>query len=279
MTELIAEMLNKMIGEAFGFFDSLMISLIENMLYVEKLFSSVLSADSIMNVYNYIYAFACALVCLKFLAKGFKIYILWRDGDADSSIQDMIIGIAQAAVVMAGFPYLYDLMTDVTKALSNGIMGEFGLAGASAGQLFQLYTSTGMLFELIIILIYAIMVFVLYVMLIKRGVELMVLRLGVPFAALGLVDSNLGVFKGYMQTLVKTLLTSIIQITLLSLSIRIMTNFGVVNLICGMAVISTAFSTPTLMQNLLIPTGSTNIVNKVYTGARLASAAKNLIRK
>jgi len=268
-----------MIGEAFGFFDALMISLIENMLYVEKLFSSVLSADSIMNVYNYIYAFACGLVCQKFLAKGFKIYILWRDGDADSSIQDMLIGIAQAAVVMAGFPYLYDLMTDVTKALSNGIMSEFGLAGASAGQLFQLYTSTGMLFELIIILIYAIMVFVLYVMLIKRGVELMVLRLGVPFAALGLVDSDLGVFKGYMQTLVKTLLTSIIQITLLSLSIRIMTNFGVVNLICGMAVISTAFSTPTLMQNLLIPTGSTNIVNKVYTGARLASAAKNLIRK
>ncbi|MEG2268328.1 MAG: DUF6102 family protein, partial [Acinetobacter sp.] len=265
MTELIAEMLNKMIGEAFGYFDSLMISLIENMLYVEKLFSNVLSADSIMNVYNYIYAFACALVCLKFLAKGFKIYILWRDGEADSSIQDMLVGIAQAAFVMAGFPYLYDLMTDVTKALSNGIMGKFGLAEASATQLFQLYTSTGMLFELIIILVYAIMVFVLYIMLIKRGVELMVLRLGVPFAALGLVDSDLGVFKGYMQTLVKTLLTSIIQITLLSLSIRIMTNFGVVNLICGMAVISTAFSTPALMQNLLIPTGSTNIINKVYT--------------
>ncbi|MEA4895910.1 MAG: DUF6102 family protein, partial [Oscillospiraceae bacterium] len=241
MTDIITSFLNNLISGAFDGFDAIMLKLLENMLYVEKLLSGALSTNSITNVYNYIYAFACCLVGLKFLTKGFKIYILWRDGDADSSIQDMLTGSAQAAVAMAGFPYLYDLMADVTEKLSNGIMSNFGFSSVTMTDLFKL-NATGLgIFELIIIVIYLILVIVLYVMLIKRGVELLILRLGVPFASMGLLDSDYGVFKGYMQTLIKTLLTSIIQITLLSLSIRIMTNLSIVNLICSIAVISTAF--------------------------------------
>ena len=279
MTEIISDFLNNLIGGAFGSFDSIMVKLLGNMLFVEKLFSSALSTDSITNVYNYIYAFACGLVGLKYLSKGFKIYILWRDGDADSSVQDMLIGVAQSSVVMAGFPYFYGLLADVTEYLSNGIMSNFGFSSVATSDLIQMYNFNGATFELIIIVIYVIMVIVLCVMLIKRGVELMALRLGVPIAALGLLDSDFGVFKGYMQTLIKTMLTSIIQITLLSLSIRIMTSLSIVNLICGIAVISTAFSTPALMQSLLIPTGSTNIINKISSGARLISTTKNLIGK
>ncbi len=277
MTELFSEFLSNLLSSAFERFDALMLKLITNMLYVEKLFAGALSADSIVNVYNYIYAFACCLVCLKFLTKGFKIYILWRDGDADSSVQDMLIGIGQASVVMTGFPYCYDLMADVTEKLTDGITSNFGFGTVSVSALAQLFGSGG-LFELILILIYVIMVFLLYIMLIKRGVELLILRLGMPFAAMGLVDSDFGVFKGYMQTLIKTLLTSVIQITLLSLSIRVMTNFSIVNLFCGMAIISSAFSTPALLQNILIPSGG-NTINKIYTGVRMASVAKSLIRK
>ncbi len=279
MTDIISDFLNNLIGGAFGSFDAIMVKLLTNMLYVEKLFSSALSTDSITKVYNYIYLFSCCLVALKFTTKGFKIYILWRDGDADSSVQDMLIGVAQASVSMAGFPYFYGLMADITQTLSDGIMSNFGFAAVSAADLIQLYNFNAGLFELIIILIYVIMVIVLCVMLIKRGVELLILRLGIPFASLGLLDSDFGVFKGYMQTLIKTLLTSIIQITLLSLSIRIMTNISIVNMLCGIAVISTAFSTPALMQNLLIPTGSTNVINKIASGARIASSAKALIGK
>lgn len=269
MTDLFSDFLSTLLGSAFEYFDDLLLKLITNMLYVEELFSNALSTDSITNVYNYIYAFACCLVALKFLTKGFKIYILWRDGDADSSVQDMLIGVAQASVVMAGFPYCYGLMADVTEKLADGIMSNFGFGALSSAAMTQLMGSGG-LFELIIILIYAVMVFVLYIKMIKRGVELLILRLGLPFATLGLVDSDFGVFKGYIQTLIKTLLTSVIQITLMSMSIRVMTNFSFVNLICGMAIISTAFSTPALLQNILIPTGGGNTFNKVYMGARVA---------
>lgn len=279
MTEIILDFLNNLIKGAFESFDAIMIRLLGNMLYVEKLFSNALSLESIMEVYNYIYLFCCCLVGLKFLTKGFKIYILWRDGDADSSVQDMLIGAAQASVVMAGFPLFYGMLASATENLSNGIMSNFGFSSVSASDLIQIFNFNAGLFEIIIILIYIIMVIVLCVMLIKRGVELLVLRLGVPFAALGLLDSDFGVFKGYIQTLIKTMLTSIIQITLLSLSVRVITNLSVTNLLCGIAVISTAFSTPALMQSLLIPTGSTNVINKIASGARIASSAKSLIGK
>jgi len=280
MADIILDFLNNILNGAFGSFDTLMSQMLGDVLYIEKLFSAALSTDSITKVYNYIYVFCCVLVALKFCTKGFKIYILWRDGDADSSIQDMLTGVAQAVVVMVGFPYFYDLLASVTLTIGNGIMGNFGFSSVSLSDLSQLLLNPSKgLFLGIILLIYVIMVIVLFVMLIKRGVELLVLRLGMPFACTGLLDSDFGAFKSFMQTLFKTMFTSIIQITLFSLSIRLMTTISIMNLLCGIAVISTAYSTPTIMQGLLVPAGSTNSVNKIYAGARLASVAKNFMGK
>lgn len=278
MSDILLDLLNNLLKGAYGSFDTLMSQMLGDVLYIEKLFSDALSTNSITTVYNYIYAFCCVLVALKFCSKGFKIYILWRDGDADSSIQDMLIGVAQAVVAMVGFPYFYDLLASVTLTLGNGIMGGFGFSSVSMSDLFSLLLNPSKgLFLGIILLIYVIMVIVLFVMLIKRGVELLVLRLCIPFASTGLLDSDLGVFKSYMQTLFRTLFTSIIQITLFSLSIRLMTNLTIMNLLCGIAVVSTAYSTPTIMQGMLVPTGSTNIINKVSSGARVATALKSFV--
>lgn len=279
MDGIILDFLNKLLSSAYASFDTLMSNMLENLLYIEKLFSSALSIESITTVYNYIYVFCCCLVALKFLTKGFKIYILWRDGDADSSIQDMLIGVAQSVVVMVGFPYFYGLIADITRTLSNGIMDNFGFVSLSMTDMKQLFNPQTGLFEAIILLIYAIMLLVLYIKLIQRGVELLVLRLGVPFACLGLLDSDFGVFKSYMQALIKTLFTVIIQITLFSLSIRLMTRISVLNILCGIAVVTTAFQTPMLLQSFLVPAGSTNIMNKISSGARIASTAKSLIGK
>jgi hypothetical protein len=278
MSDIILDFLNNILSGAFGSFDTLLGQMLGDVLYIEKLFSSALSTDSITKVYNYIYVFCCVLCSLKFCTKGFKIYILWRDGDADSSIQDMLTGVAQAVVVMVGFPYCYDLLASVTLTIGTGIMGNFGFSNVSMSDLASILLNPQKgIFLGIILLIYVIMVIVLFVMLIKRGVELLVLRLGMPFACTGLLDSDFGAFKSFVQTLIKTMFTSIIQITLFSLSIRLMTTISIMNLLCGIAAISTAYSTPTIMQGLLVPTGSTNIINKISSGARIASAAKSFI--
>jgi len=279
MTDIISGFLTDLISDAFKQFDALLIKLIKNMLYVEDLFSSALSSSSISNAYTYIYQFCCLLVALKFLFKGFKIYILWRDGDADSSPQDMVIGVAQAAAMMVCFPYLYDLIADLTVTFSDGVMSRLDIAGVKVGDVSLMAISTAGLFELVVLLIYVVLVVVLCVKLIQRGVELLILRLGVPFACLGLLDSDFGLFKSYMQTFYKTMFTSVTQIVLMSLSIRVITNMSLANLICGIAIIAAAFGTPALMQNMLVPSGGGNVTNKIYSGARVVQMAKGLFTK
>lgn len=277
MTDIIAEFLANLLSDAFSQLDSVLASLLRSMLYVEDLFSGALSADAISNVYQFLYGFCCVLVILKFLFKGFRIYILWRDGDADSSPQDMVIGTIEAVAMMVGFPYLYGVLADVVVWLSDGIMERFALSGVSLGAVTFNLAGTG-LFTIVVFLVYAVLLAVLGIKLIQRGVELLVLRLGVPFACLGLIDSDMGIFKSYVQTLFKTMFTSIVQIALLSLSIRVIANVSLLNCICGIAIIVTAFHTPGLMQQFMVPAGG-SVTNKIYSGARAVQTIKGLIGK
>ena len=287
MTDLLLSFFADLLNAAVGSFDTALLGILNGMLRVENMFDSAVSAiitsGTIGDLYNFIYLFVTTLVILKFLYKGFNIYILWRDGDADSSPQDMVVGAAEAAVVMVGFPFLYNIMANVTSWFANGIMTAFGLADNEEFPFSSFVTSvlTGQnIFLAIMALIYIVMALLLCVKLIQRGFELLVLRLGVPFACMGLVDSDLGIFTSYMQTFFKTLITSVIQITLLSLSLRVMLSMTFINLVCAIALITTAFSTPTLMQQVLIPTGrGGGVINKIYTGSMAVRAFRGFIGK
>ena len=287
MTDLLLSFFADLLYAAVGSFDTALLGILNGMLRVENMFDSAVSAiitsGTIGDLYNFIYLFVTTLVILKFLYKGFNIYILWRDGDADSSPQDMVVGAAEAAVVMVGFPFLYNIMANVTSWFANGIMTTFGLADSEEFPFSSFVSSvlTGQsIFLVIMALIYIVMALLLCVKLIQRGFELLVLRLGVPFACMGLVDSDLGIFTSYMQTFFKTLITSVIQITLLSLSLRVMLSMTFINLVCAIALITTAFSTPTLMQQVLIPTGrGGGVINKIYTGSMAVRAFRGFIGK
>lgn len=277
MDVIISSFLAGIINDAFQGIDGLLLGTLEGMLHVETILSDsfALSAGVFMNLYKFFYIFACSLVVLKFLFKGFQIYILWRDGDADSSPQDMLIGLLEAGITMALFPYLYEVMCEVTTWLTTTIMGRFGLVGS-----ISLPSSTELvvqgLFTIILLLIFLVMLLVLYVKLLRRGFELMILRLGIPIACLGLVDSDGGMFKGYMQTFFKTMFTTVIQLVLMSLALRVIVVIGIKSLLLGIAIISTAFATPVLMQQMLVPSNhGGGITNKIYAVSSIARMIKH----
>lgn len=290
----LGELISKMLGEFFlaranelwSLIDSYLGDLLTTAFHVETLSdfngSPILSAAGIGDLYIFIYTVACALVGLKFLFKGFQIYILWRDGDADNSPKDMLMGAAQAAFVMMAFPTLYEYMADITIFLAQGVIA--GIDGydmvntsfPTDGQ----QIAIDILMLIIVWLVYLIMIFILWLILIKRGFELLILRLGVPIACVGLIDSDGGVFKGYMQVFFKTMATTLIQICLMSLSIRVIASFNFINLIAGIAIVMTAFGTPTLMQSLLIHGGGGGgVTSKLHSAGVAARGVRMLIGK
>ena len=276
--------LGNLITSAFEKFDQMMVDLLGTAFHVENLAFSgsttVLTAESIRNTYLFIYGFACSLIILKFLFKGFQIYILWRDGDADASPRDMMIGAMEAGVVMVSFPYLYDQAADVFIYLAKGIMGSLGVSNGLKLQAALGVISGGTdVIVLIELLIFAIMVFIMWIMLIRRGIELLILRLGIPFAAVGLIDSDMGAFKGYMQIFLKAAFTTVIQVGLLSWAFRVAGTFDFSNLLIAIAIITAAFATPLLMQQFLVATGGNGgVTQKVYSVGMAVRTLRSLVK-
>lgn len=272
MGGLIRDFFVDVINSTVAALNSALTDLLGQMLKIESSIGvGVLSPGAISRMYQYIYTVALALLVVKFLFKGFSIYILWRDGDADASPQDMLIGAVQATVVAVAFPTLYDIMVAIVREFAETLINMIGLeaAGSMAFGIDTTMVTFG-LFEVIVVLVYLVIFLVLYIKLIGRGFELLVLRLGVPIACMGLIDSDYGVWKSYMQILYKALLTSVIQVVLLSLSLPVIETG---NFIMGVAIICAAFSAPVIMQQILVPTGrGGGLTQKIYTGTMAVRA-------
>lgn len=278
--ETINGWLAGLVNDAFSYFDQLMQNRLNEVFHVENLITSgtttALTPESMHRTYLFIYLFACSLMALKFLFKGFQVYILWRDGDADASPRDMLMGGIQAAIVMVSFPYLYEYLADISIYFANGIMQQLGVSEGVGITSVETYG----IFVILVTVVYAVAVLILWIRLMARGFELLILRLGVPIACVGLIDSDMGLFRGYMQLFFKAAFTSIIQVTLMSLSFRIAANANLMSIMAAIAVLSMAFSTPTMMQQLLVAShGGGGMSQKMYSAGMILRSARAFFRR
>lgn len=267
MTGIFTNFLTDVVNDALVTINSGLHSTLVDVLRIETLLESVtvISAEAIEALYWYTYTLVSVLVVLKFLWKGFSIWILWRDGDADSSPQDMVIGAIQGTIFIVAFPFLYDIMADVTIEFATGVLSALGLGLEATLGSGLLTTLTLGIFDMLLMLVFLALSFVMRVKLIGRGFELLIMRLGMPFACLGMLDSDYGMFKSYMQTFYRALFTTVIQVAMLSLSLLLMSGG---NFILGFAAINTAFNAPLIMQQVLVATGrGGGLIQKFYTGS------------
>lgn len=281
-SDTIQNFLSNVVNEAFELVDSLMLNLLDTAFHAENLIYSgvttLMTPGMLQDLYTFLYAFVCGIVVLKFMMKGFQIYILWRDGDAEVSPGGMLVGLAQASVAMLSFPFLYDKGVDIFMYLADGVMGRLGVSNSSLMSVDWLtsLSTVGFIFVLFSI-IFFVLVFVLWIMLLRQGFELLILRLGFPFATLGLIDSDAALFKNYLQVFFKYAFTVIIQVSLMSLSFRVIATLQLVNLLAAIALMCTAMSTPRLLQQFLLPSGGGGgLAQKAYSTSMAVRAAKML---
>ena len=188
MTGIFTNFLTDVVNDALVTINSGLHSTLVDVLRIETLLESVtvISAEAIEALYWYTYTLVSVLVVLKFLWKGFSIWILWRDGDADSSPQDMVIGAIQGTIFIVAFPFLYDIMADVTIEFATGELSALGLGLEATLGSGLLTTLTLGIFDMLLMLVFLALSFVMRVKLIGRGFELLIMRLGMPFACLGI---------------------------------------------------------------------------------------------
>ena len=93
---------------------------------------------------------------------------------------------------------------------------------------------------------------------------MLLMRMGIPFASIGLLNSDEGVFPEYIRGFLMTAFTLVVQLALVNLSILVMVNG---HLIYAIAIAITAVNTPMLLSKYLVrPNGG--IINSAGNMAR-----------
>lgn len=112
---------------------------------------------------------------------------------------------------------------------------------------------------------------------------MMVMRVGVPLACVGLLDNDKGVFRAYINQFVKAFVTTIVQIMLCKIGLSLMlgaTIISVQNIIWGIACMISAISMPKILREFLVPTGGDGYIgNTVFQTVHVASLAKSVFTK
>lgn len=264
----LQEFLGKLLDEAFEFLQSVAMDIMEVTFRIENLslVDNPISGAKIQSAYAFVYGAIVFLVVLKFLWKGFQVYVLWRDGDSDVSPQGMVIGACMAVLVSLAFPLLYDILVNTAIYLADGLASALvdgatpGLWQAGLENFIVRYLTGGAnlaLYTLLLLVIFVILYLIMWIKVVARGIEMLFLRLGVPIATIGFVDSDSGIWKSYMQLFFRQAASSIIQAVCLILGLRIIYNLQPLNILVGIAVEMAAFSVPKLMSQLLAPGGGT----------------------
>ena len=219
---------------------------------------------------------AISLIVLKFLKKGFDMYIMWTDGEADTPPLTYIVYFIRAIAMAVSFSILYDWVVQIAKSFGETMLQTMNMAdNISLTTTIANIATTG-LFNSIVALIGLILLFVLYIQFLMRALEMFVLKLGFPLACVGLVNPDGGVFKSYSEKLIKSILTILVQIILCKIAIVLLIN---VKMLFGIAAIILAIKTPKFLQEFMLGGGTGGISNVIVTTSKTMEFSSQIKRK
>lgn len=110
-----------------------------------------------------------------------------------------------------------------------------------------------------------------------RGLEIVILRIGVPIACVGLLDSDKGVFGAYIKKFFQSTLAVVLQITLAKLAVGMLLNS---HIFWGIAAMMLALKTPRFLQDFILAGGGGGgITNNIYHTSRLVQMVRGAMKK
>ena len=177
-------------------------------------------------------------------------------------------------IVMITFGFIYTQFVNIFYGIYNNLL--MGMTG-SLEPVVPEYKNLGLnVFGAFLYLIIAIQLTLLYFQFLTRGFEMLILRLGIPFASIGLLNANQGAFKGYIQKFINNAFTIIVQLLLVQFAI-ILLNGG--HFVLAFTASSIALRTPAMLQEFMISAGGGSTSGKVNTVSRVVTMLKTGVSK
>lgn len=264
LIKLLTSLLGDMVNNWVVAMQTVVGDIVNTAFYIEKmpgLNSNMLNATTVENAISALYFTCVGLLTLKLLWKGWKVYVLWRNGDSEVSPFSMLLSAIFAIGVAIAFPLLYAIAAEIVTVLSKNILTALpGMTDANIlSLLFASFSpwigSQVAVFNILLALIFVILCIILIFQMLGRGVEMLIFRLGIPFAVVGLIDSDDGIWRNYIQLFFRQLATILIQNFCLRLAIGLAVSSWAPTLLVGIMLLITAFKMPKILSSVLVAGG------------------------
>lgn len=280
MEAILVTLIVSALNGAIVYIDGMLSGLTSLTLHADQYMVAGSGGNMVGTLFDILLGFGVSLIILKFLKKGFECYVLWTDGDPDSEPFALIIRFVQAVAVAVCFPVLYGWLADITGNLTDELLAAIGVSTDYNWKAWTKGISSAGIVTAILGLVFVIAYFMLYFQFLMRGLEILILRVGMPLACVGLLDNDKGVFKNYTMKFFQSMVSVVVQVALCKLGIGMMMNIGGnMNVFWGTACIVLAIRTPRFLAEFMVPSsGGGGVVNNVYHSVRLVGLAKNLMK-
>lgn len=274
MTDMLVELIQNFISGSESTLNSVFNSMLNLVFYIERELmyipeGAILPVNKIdfNSIYQIVFNYATYLLIIVFIVKAVKTYLLMRDGDNEQNPIQLVIGMLKAVIIMICFKEIYSIGVGIVSEFLNSILEIMSVQGTNLAEALSNNIQGG-IFTAVACLVLLICWLLLICQFIMKGIELLIMRIAIPIASIGLLNSDGGVFPDYIRSFLMTAFTLVIQLSLLNLSIVTL----VMNkLVYGIAIAVVAVNTPMIMSKYMIKP-SANPINAIGNTARSVRA-------
>ncbi|WMJ24298.1 DUF6102 family protein [Paludicola sp. MB14-C6] len=250
-------------------------SAFQNIFFIERQIGLPTATIDMMN--NYIAYIAGLLLTLKLLHKLFIVYVIKTDGDATVKPIDYLKSYVKGLIVILTFTvaygWIHSIVSDIANTLSKFVGNNDFPVDATGTTTF------------IFLIIYLILIVVIYIHFLMNGVRLFILRMSMPFACVGLIDNDNGLYAVFMKKIFQTCATIIVQMILVQISIfpilKIDSSsiYPILNYMVSIAIVAYCLKVTQDLSEIFLTSGASGMGNKASALGRGAMNAIKFIKK
>ncbi len=230
---------------------------------------------NIAPISNVIFSYAFFLLGLKFAWKLFNTYILGADGNEDAEPVIHVVNLGKAVFISLSFGLLFKYMMSIGNEITLNILKSIKMKPIQFDSaLDACYKVTSLpLMTILMLIVFIVISIVLSVLFALNAIQLVILRVGISFSALGLLDADEGVFKPYCKKFFQICFGAVIQLVCYKLSIY---SISQLSYIWAFTFLTMALKAPAFLQEFIMtnPGGGGKFQQALYSFSILRSFRK-----
>lgn len=216
-----------------------------------------------------IMAIALSLIMLMALYKGFMTYIMWKDGNPEENPLEIIFRYMFSIAMLFSFNELFAIAASIIGSLNNGFNISSGSVNLTGGliNIIANFNTGQQILTIVLLIKFLKTLYNAIITVITKGIEIMILRLGFPFACVSAITPQASGFHNYIVSIARGMFSIVVMSVFIGLSTKIISgSFTFSNIFWAIAVLEVANNGGSIINSIISTGGGTQIGNEAVGG-------------